>query len=176
MTDLFQFVDEDSLWSGQFTQNILPPSQWYKVIFVAQLPGCYGSGTLSQSEAKHFINIHIHSDHHSFMNLHFFVIKWILSDSQWCYTWEQYGQPLDQHGNWTQPHWSHYQYLPCYLPWYTDQPTYTPDTRSVQSFSAAKAAQGMQMSVSPSFIQSVNNAYLFVRFTSKFCNSKSNET
>ena len=36
-------------------------------------------------------------------------------------------------------------------------------------FSAAKAALGMQMSVS----QSVSNAYLFVRFTSIFYNSKS---
>ena len=51
------------------------------------------------------------------------------------------------------------------------------------SFSAAKAAQDMQMSVSLSFIQSfiqsvshsVNNIYLFVQFTSIFYNSKSDE-
>ena len=49
-------------------------------------------------------------------------------------------------------------------------------------FSAAKAAQGMQMSVSQSVSlsvsQSVRNAYLFIRFTSIFYDSKSdkNET
>ena len=41
------------------------------------------------------------------------------------------------------------------------------------SFSAAKAALDMQMSVSPSFCLSVCHAYLFVRFTSIFYNSKS---
>ena len=46
-------------------------------------------------------------------------------------------------------------------------------------FSAAKAALDMQMSVSQSVIQSVSlsvcNAYLFVRFTSIFYNSKSDQ-
>ena len=50
--------------------------------------------------------------------------------------------------------------------------------RGVPNFSAAKAAQGMQMSVNPSVILSVCHAYLFVRFISIFYNSKSdrNET
>ena len=43
---------------------------------------------------------------------------------------------------------------------------------SSATFSAAKAALGMQMSVSLSVIQSVNNTYLFVRFTSIFYKSK----
>ena len=42
-------------------------------------------------------------------------------------------------------------------------------------FSAAKAAQGMQMSLNLSVRPSVNNAYLFVQFTSIFYNSKSDQ-
>ena len=48
-----------------------------------------------------------------------------------------------------------------------------------RAFSAAKAAQGMQMSVNlsvcQSVCQSVCHAYLFVRFTSIFYNSKSDQ-
>ena len=59
----------------------------------------------------------------------------------------------------------------------TSQPTAAFEWRqfSRKLFSAAKAALGMQMSVSLSICLSVSNAYLFVRFTSIFYNSKSDK-
>ena len=49
------------------------------------------------------------------------------------------------------------------------------ESKTLCLFSAAKAAQGMQMSVNLSVCHSVCHTYLFVRFTSIFYNSKSDK-